>query len=68
MVESIELKSKEQAAAFLGLSIQTLNRIVKRDELTPVRIGKYVRFRPTDLYNYVNKLSEPASAPQLQTA
>jgi excisionase family DNA binding protein len=48
------LKSKREAALYLGVSLGSLERLM-RAGLAYVRIGNLVRFRPEDLADYVER-------------
>jgi excisionase family DNA binding protein len=50
---SEELLTKKQAAAELGGSVRTLERIVAAGDLVVVRVGRSVRIRRADLRAYV---------------
>jgi excisionase family DNA binding protein len=62
MENTNQLLTKEQAAVVLQISTQSLDRIVKKGEIIPTRIGKFVRFKPDVISDYLNR------APDLQTA
>ncbi len=38
------LLTREQFAAYLGISLSTLNRLIKNGEVNPIRFGKFIRF------------------------
>jgi excisionase family DNA binding protein len=47
-----KLLSKEEAAAYLGISFSKLNQLIKTGELVPVRLGpKSIRFTIDSLNN-----------------
>jgi excisionase family DNA binding protein len=48
-VQSAELLTTAEAAAWLGVTSRTLHRLVDRGELTPVRHGGRPRFALLDL-------------------
>ncbi|MGA3099090.1 MAG: helix-turn-helix domain-containing protein [Bryobacteraceae bacterium] len=48
------LKSKREAARYLGVSTGSLERIM-RSGLAYVRVGNLVKFRPEDLADYVKQ-------------
>lgn len=50
---TFSLLTKEQAASRLHCSTRTLDYKVSRNEITPVRIGRKVFFRPDDLERLV---------------
>lgn len=50
---SADLLKPDQAAAWLGISVSTLRRIVHAGGLTPHTIGRRRRFRLADLSAYV---------------
>lgn len=39
----------KQAAAYLGVSLPTLFRLLRADKLPHLRLGRVIRFRPEDL-------------------
>ena len=47
------LLSVEEVAKMLGLSLSFVYRLVRRKELTAVKIGTAVRIRPEDLEEFV---------------
>ena len=49
--------NKKQAALHLGISISTLDQILKSSQLPSFTIGRQVRIRWNDLENYVNSKS-----------
>lgn len=51
------LYTKEQAAVYLGVSTQTLSRLVSQKELNAVRVGKFIKFKPDDITAYLNRQS-----------
>lgn len=46
-----QLLTKEQAATFLQVSYPALNRLIKKGIITPVRLGRNVRFTKEALEN-----------------
>jgi excisionase family DNA binding protein len=52
--EKTYLKTKREAARYLGVSLGSLERL-KRSELPYVRVGNMIRFRPEDLDDYITK-------------
>jgi excisionase family DNA binding protein len=46
-----QLLTKEQAAVYLQISSPTLDRLVKDEQIIPVRIGRNVRFKKEALDN-----------------
>jgi excisionase family DNA binding protein len=65
MDEPTYLKSKRQAARYFGVSIGTLERLM-RSGLTYIRVGNLVRFRPEDLSAYVEQCREQHEAAEVQ--
>ncbi len=49
------LLTVREAAAVLAVSRPTLERIIRRGELVPVRIGSRRRFLPNDLRDYIER-------------
>ena len=58
MGEQMALTSKE-AASLLGISLQTLDRAVKRGEIPVVRIDRKRRFEPDDLRAWLRRHKAP---------
>jgi excisionase family DNA binding protein len=54
MNEPNYLKSKRQAACYLGVSTGTLERLM-RSGLTYIRVSNLVRFRPEDLAAFIEQ-------------
>jgi excisionase family DNA binding protein len=52
--EQTYLKSKKEAARFLGVSSGSLERLM-RSGLAFVKIGNLVKFRPEDLVDYIER-------------
>jgi len=52
--EQTYLKSKREAARYLGVSLGSLERLM-RAGLTYIRVGKLVRFRPEDLADFIEQ-------------
>ena len=51
------LWEKEEAAAYLRLSVSTILRLVRAGELPHFRIGRSLRFRREDLDGYIGELA-----------
>lgn len=49
-----QLLSKPEAATYLGISVDTLNRCVKRGEIPFIKISKFVKFNLEDLQSIRN--------------
>jgi excisionase family DNA binding protein len=47
----------------LGVSKQTLYRLMKRGELRPSRVGDRLRFAPADVRDYLERTREPVASP-----
>ncbi len=52
---SIQLLSKTQAATWLDISVQTLDRLIDRGEVSTIRVGRRVRFTPEQLNEYLQR-------------
>jgi len=52
--EATYLKSKREAARYLGVSVGSLERLM-RSGLVYVRVGNLVRFRPEDLADFIEQ-------------
>jgi excisionase family DNA binding protein len=48
------LKTKREAARYLGVSLGSLERLM-RSGLAYVRVGNLVRFRPEDLADFIER-------------
>jgi excisionase family DNA binding protein len=44
----------ETAAEYLGMSERQVRDAVRKNRITYVRLGQYVRFRQTDLNDYID--------------
>ena len=49
------LLNRKEAAKYLDISVQTLDRLVKEGTIIPVRLRRFVRFKKEDLDNPVQK-------------
>jgi excisionase family DNA binding protein len=49
------LKTKREAAAHLGISLASLERLRYSGSLAYVRIGNLIRFRPEDLAAFIHQ-------------
>jgi excisionase family DNA binding protein len=47
------LLSAKDVAELLNVSQRMVQKIAQQGELAPVRIGDLLRFRPTDVKNYI---------------
>jgi len=52
--EQTYLKTKREAAKYLGVSLGSLERLM-RSGLAYIRVGNLVRFRPEDLADYIER-------------
>ena len=52
--EETYLKNKREAARFLGVSLASLQRLIRAD-LPYVRVGNLVRFTPEDLADFIER-------------
>jgi excisionase family DNA binding protein len=52
--EQTYLKSKREAARYLGVSLGSLERLM-RSGLPYIRVGNLVRFKPDDLADFVEQ-------------
>jgi len=51
------LLSRTDVAQMLGLSLRTVERMEEKGELpAPVRLGRLVRFRASDIERYISRL------------
>jgi len=54
MSEQTYLKTKREAARYLGVSLGSLERFM-RSGLAYIRVGNLVRFRPEDLAGFIER-------------
>lgn len=54
-ISTSEPATKADAAKYLGVSLSTINALLKSKQLTPVRIGTSVRFTYEDLDAFIEK-------------
>ncbi|MGO4885325.1 MAG: helix-turn-helix domain-containing protein [Bryobacteraceae bacterium] len=54
MNEETYLKTKREAAKYLGVSLGSLERLM-RSGLAYIRVGNLVRFRPEDLADFIER-------------
>jgi excisionase family DNA binding protein len=47
--------TRKEAAEYLGVSLRTVDALLKSGQLTPVRIGSSVRFTYKDLDTFIEK-------------
>ena len=50
-----DLMTMKQACSYLNYSKPWLYKLIKKGEITPIRLGKNLRFKPEDLEELVNK-------------
>lgn len=50
-----KLITKKRAAEMLAVSIRTIEREIARGLLPKVRVGRCIRLRIDDVYEYINK-------------
>jgi len=62
MSDHVRLMTAREAADALALSVRTLRTLCQRGELTPVRIGRSVRFDPNDLRRLIDERKEAENA------
>jgi DNA-binding transcriptional MerR regulator len=53
-LDKLQLLDRRQVSDLLRVTIRTLQRLEKRGELEPVRVGKGVRYRATNVARLVN--------------
>ncbi len=51
-----ELISRKEAAAIIGASVVTLDKLVKEGSIKGYRIGKLIRFKRQDLYESLHEI------------
>lgn len=52
---AVSLLNKEQSAAYLQVSISTLDRLIRRGVYKPIKVGKGVRFTKEALDNPITE-------------
>ena len=57
----------ETAAAWLGIKMRKLQRLVARKSISHVKIGRDIRFRQVDLDEYLLRCVRPVADPQPPT-
>jgi excisionase family DNA binding protein len=55
MTDTQPLLDIDAAAAYLGTSVHFMRRLVREKRVTFYKLGKFVRFDPADLREFVNK-------------
>jgi excisionase family DNA binding protein len=53
-IEQLQLLSRRQTASLLNVTVRTLQRLEKRGQLEPIRVGKVVRYRVSNVERIVN--------------
>lgn len=53
-----KLLSKQQTANLLGVSEQTVANLIKREELSCIKVGKFLKFKEDDVMNYLSGKSK----------
>ena len=51
----VRLLSPQETAAFLNVSVRTVQRLVSAGDLHAIRISKSMRFRMDDLLNFIDR-------------
>lgn len=54
------LMSKRALAARLGCSVVTVTRLLRNGAISCVRVGRSIRFRESDLTEYLSRNEHPA--------
>jgi excisionase family DNA binding protein len=57
MLLEVTMLSLEEVAYRLGVSVQTVRRLIENGELKGVRVGRQWRVRQEDLDDYVRRMS-----------
>jgi len=57
-----ELLTSEDVAKLLKLNVQTVSRLAREGEIPSIEIGGVVRFKPSDLDEYMSRKRRPAKA------
>ena len=56
------LLSIRDVAGFLGISRESVYRLIRAGEITPIRVGGLPRFAPADVRAFVDRQREPAKS------
>ena len=59
--DGLVLLSRDQAARRLGISLWSLEKLILRRELTPVRIGRRVLIRVADIDAFVRRRAQTST-------
>ena len=54
--ETMELLSPEEAAKYLGFSVNYLYRLCKEKKIPHVNYGRHIIFRKADLYEWIGSM------------
>lgn len=57
---ALRLLTAKEAAALLTVSLPTFYRLIRRGDISTVRIGGSVRFRESDLLEYIDRQTSRA--------
>ena len=63
-MQESKLLSREDAAAYLGISVRTLDRLRAEGKMSFVRLGGRVSYLPSDLDAYVERNRVEAARPR----
>ncbi len=58
--ENLDLLSAEEAAIYLGFSVDYIYRLARANRIPHVNFGRRFIFRKTDLYNWVGTMVQGA--------
>ena len=61
-MENVRYLSKEQVAALFEVSVSTINRYIKEGLLSPIKVGKFVRFQEDIVLTVKDKLMKGEQA------
>ena len=66
MTDQPYLKSKRETARYLGVSLGSVEKLVRKGLLPYVRLGALVKFRPEDLADFIEqrRVQRPAGVTQ----
>ena len=53
-----QLLTRHEAAHILSLSLRTIDELVKRGDLSAVKIGRSIRIRPTAIENFLEAIEK----------
>lgn len=56
--QALNLKKVTEVADQLGMSRASIYRLIKAGDIKPLKIGKCIRFRPTEVDRFIRELED----------